>query len=69
MYTVIWTCAAIAVVIFGVMLWSVATFRSAPGACVASYRHSTAVEVLWALIPIVILVGAAAPAVRALAPL
>jgi cytochrome c oxidase subunit II len=67
--TIIWICAAVAAVIFSVMLYSVATFRSAPGAGTAAYRHSTIVEVLWALIPIAILVGAAAPAVRALVSL
>ena len=60
----LWTCAAFSVVIFGVLLYSVATFRKTSGPSAAAYRHSTAVEVLWALIPIVILVSAAAPAVR-----
>jgi cytochrome c oxidase subunit II len=67
--TIVWICAALAAVIFGVMLYSVATFRSAPGAGMAAYRHSTIVEVLWALIPIVILVSAAAPAIKALVSL
>jgi cytochrome c oxidase subunit 2 len=67
--TILWICAALAAVIFGVMLYSVATFRSAPGEGTAAYRHSTIVELLWALIPIVILVGAAAPAVRTLVSL
>jgi cytochrome c oxidase subunit 2 len=67
--TILWICAALAAVIFAVMLYSVATFRSTPGAGTAAYRHSTIVEVLWALIPIVILVSAAAPAVSGLVSL
>ena len=69
---VFWICAALATAIFGVMLWSVATFkddrsgkRSDTGA--ASYLHSRLVEVLWALIPIAIFLGAALPAQRMLA--
>ena len=72
MAVIFWICAALAAVIFGVMVWSVATFQrrrdTASGdAGAASYLHSTLVEVLWALIPIVILISAAAPAVRTLA--
>jgi cytochrome c oxidase subunit 2 len=68
---VFWICAALAAAIFGVMLWSVATFkddRSKRGdAGAASYLHSRLVEVLWALIPIAIFLSAALPAQRMLA--
>jgi cytochrome c oxidase subunit 2 len=68
---VFWICAALAAAIFGVMLWSVATFkddrsRKRSDAVAASYLHSRLVEVLWALIPIAIFLSAALPAQRML---
>lgn len=69
---IFWICAALAAAIFGVMLWSVATFkddrnRKRGDAGAASYLHSRLVEVLWALIPIAIFLSAALPAQRMLA--
>lgn len=55
-------CAAISIVVFGVMIWSVATFRHA-GPRTLGDRHA-ATEVVWATIPILILVLAAVPALR-----
>jgi cytochrome c oxidase subunit 2 len=65
-----WICVALAAGIFSLMLWSVATFKSDTqrrdlGA--AAYLHSRLVEVLWALIPIAIFVGAALPVQQMLA--
>lgn len=66
---VFWICAALAAVIFGVMLWSVATFKDDGGRKrgAASYLHSRLVEVLWALIPIAIFLSAVLPAQKMLA--
>jgi cytochrome c oxidase subunit II len=61
MTTLIWICATLAMVIFGVMLHSVATFRS--GA--TRLRRHALVEVAWALVPILIVVAAAVPSLRA----
>lgn len=70
-HIVFWICAALAAVIFGVMLWSVATFKDERGkrgdAGAASYLHSRLVEVLWTLIPIAIFLSAALPAQKMLA--
>lgn len=69
--TIFWVCASIALVVFGVMIYSVATFRGSHGASETrvTFRHNTLVEILWALIPIVILVSAALPAIKMLAPI
>lgn len=64
--TVLWICAGLAAAVFAVMLYSIAAFHQPPGAHPAKYRHSKLVEVLWAIVPIVILVSMAAPAVKAL---
>jgi heme/copper-type cytochrome/quinol oxidase subunit 2 len=67
---ILWICIAIAAAIFSLMLWSVATFKSDTqrrdlGA--AAYLHSRLVEVLWALIPIAIFIGATLPVQQMLA--
>jgi heme/copper-type cytochrome/quinol oxidase subunit 2 len=60
MNTLIWICATFAVVIFGVMLHSVATFRSG-----TPYpRRHALVEVAWALVPILIVIAAALPSLN-----
>ncbi len=63
---ILWICVAIAVAVFGVMIYSIATFRKSKGAVPATFDHSTTAEVLWTLIPVVILVAMAIPAARTL---
>ena len=60
-------CVIIAVVVFGVMIWSIVKFRKAAGAVAdTTLVHSTRVEVIWTAIPVVILVVRAVPAARTL---
>jgi cytochrome c oxidase subunit II len=60
-------CVAIAVVVFGAMIYSIVKFRKSTGAQPdKSMTHSTTVEIIWTVIPIVILVLMAIPAARAL---
>lgn len=68
MIFILWACVAISAVVFGVMIYSIATFPKTHAnltKAAATFRHSTLVEILWAIVPIVILVGMAAPAVKA----
>jgi cytochrome c oxidase subunit II len=60
--TMLWICATFAVVIFGIMLHSVATFRDEPTR--SRMRHHAWVEVGWTLIPILIVIAAAMPSLR-----
>jgi len=58
-------CVAIAVVVFGVMIYSIATFRKSKGAIPdKTLTHSTTVEIIWTVIPVVILIAMAIPAAR-----
>jgi len=60
-------CVAIAIVVFGVMIWSIVRFRKSKGAVAdTTLVHSTRVEVVWTAIPVVILVVMAVPAARTL---
>ena len=63
---VLWVCIAIAVAVFSVMIYSIATFRKSKGAVPATFDHSTGAEVTWTIIPVVILVAMAIPAARTL---
>jgi cytochrome c oxidase subunit II len=55
-------CVVIAVVVFGAMIWSIIHHRKSRGVEPAKFSHSTRVEVVWTVIPILILVGMAVPA-------
>jgi cytochrome c oxidase subunit II len=55
-------CVAIAVVVFGAMIWSIFYHRKSRGAVPAKFSHSTKVEIVWTVIPIAILVAMAVPA-------
>lgn len=63
---ILWICVAIAVAVFGVMIYSIATFRKSKGAVPATFDHSTRAEIVWTVIPVVILVAMAVPAARTL---
>ena len=63
---ILWICVAIAVAVFSVMIYSIATFRRSKGAVPASFDHNTRAEVIWTVIPVIILVAMAVPAARTL---
>jgi cytochrome c oxidase subunit II len=64
---ILYWCCAIAVVVFGVMIYSLMKFRKSQGATPdTTLLHSTKVEIIWTVIPIIILVFMAIPAARAL---
>jgi cytochrome c oxidase subunit 2 len=63
---ILWVCVAIAVAVFGVMIYSIATFRKSKGAVPATFDHSTTAEIVWTVIPVLILVAMAVPAARTL---
>src|SRR6195256_11667 len=60
---VFWICVAIAVVVFGVMIYALVKFRRSQGAVPdTTLVHSTKVEIIWTIIPVIILVVMAVPA-------
>ncbi len=61
---VFWWCVAIGVVVFGAMIVSLIKHRKSVGAKPAQFSHSTAAEVTWTIIPVVILLVMAVPAAR-----
>jgi cytochrome c oxidase, subunit II len=63
---IFWICVAIAVLVFGAMFYSVFAHRKSKGAVAAQFHESTKAELLWTVIPIIILVLMAIPASRVL---
>jgi cytochrome c oxidase subunit 2 len=60
---VFWICVGIAVLVFGAMIYSLVKFRQSQGAVPdTTMLHSTVVEIIWTVIPVVILVVMAIPA-------
>lgn len=63
---IFWICVAIGVVVFGAMFYSILRHRKSKGYKAAQFHESTAVEVVWTVVPFVILVAMAIPASRVL---
>jgi cytochrome c oxidase subunit 2 len=59
---VLWICVVIGIVVFGAMIWSMIFHRKSKGVEAATFHESTKVEILWTVIPIVILIAMAIPA-------
>jgi len=59
---ILWVVTAIGVIVFGVMGYSIFAHRRSRNPKPADFHHSTTVEIIWTIIPFVILVGMAIPA-------
>jgi cytochrome c oxidase subunit 2 len=56
----------IGIVVFGIMIWSIIHHRKSKQAVAAQFHHNTTIEIIWTIIPIIILVAFAVPATKAL---
>lgn len=63
---IFYICCAIAFVVFGVMFYSILRHRKSKGAVAAHFHESTKVEIIWTVIPIIILIAMAIPATKTL---
>ena len=57
-----WVCVALGIIVFGVMFIAMFRFRKSKGAIAATWSHNTKLEFMWTLVPVLILIGLAAPA-------
>ena len=64
--TIFWVCVGIAVIVFGVMIYSMIYHRKSKGAVAANFHESTTVELIWTLVPLAILIAIAVPATKVL---
>jgi cytochrome c oxidase subunit 2 len=61
-----WLCVWIAVVVFGIMFYSIFAHRKSKGYTPATFHESTTVEAIWTTIPFIILIALAIPATKTL---
>jgi cytochrome c oxidase subunit 2 len=63
---VLWVCVVIGIGVFTVMFTSIFLHRKSRGYEAAKFSHSTMAEIIWTIIPVLILVAMAVPATTAL---
>jgi cytochrome c oxidase subunit 2 len=67
---IFWVCVIIGIVVFGVMIYSLVKFRKSQGSVAdTTMVHNTKVEIVWTVIPVLILIGMAVPAANTLVQL
>ena len=63
---ILWICIVIGVLVFAAMFTSIYLHRKSRGAVAAQFSHSTKAEIIWTVIPILILVILAIPSTKTL---
>jgi len=63
-YFMLWICTVIFIGVFGVMFYSIFKHRRSKGAKPANFHESTTVEIVWTIVPFVIVIGMALPATK-----
>ncbi len=63
---VLWICVIIGICVFTAMFTSIVLHRKSRGYKAAKFSHSTRAEIIWTVIPVLILVGMSLPATLAL---
>jgi len=63
---ILWVCVVIGAGVYGAMVVAIIKFRKSNGAQPAKFTHSYTVEVIWTVIPAIILVAMAVPAAETL---
>ena len=63
---VFWICVIIGIGVFGVMAVSIVKHRKSKGAQAANFHESTTIEIVWTVIPLLVLIGIAIPATATL---
>ncbi|MGA9341853.1 MAG: cytochrome c oxidase subunit II [Rhodanobacteraceae bacterium] len=59
-------CVVIGIIVFGAMFIAMFRFRKSQGAVAAQWSHSTRLEIMWTIVPVIILVVLAWPATKLL---
>ena len=63
---VMWICVVIGIIVFGAMTWSIVHHRKSKGAVPAKFDDNLSVEILWTVVPFIILIVMAIPATKVL---
>jgi cytochrome c oxidase subunit II len=59
-------CAAISILVFGLLLYAMVRYRRGANPTPSRNSHNTTIEVIWTLVPVLILVAIAIPSIRLL---
>ena len=62
----LWVCIVVGTIVFSAMFYTIFAHRRSKNPIPATWHHSTKVEIVWTLIPTLILIGMAIPATKAL---
>lgn len=63
---ILWICVFIGIAVFGTMFYSIYHHRKSKGHKAANFHENTTVEIVWTIIPTLILIGMAIPATKAM---
>lgn len=63
---IFWWCVGIGVVVFGVMFYTMIVHRKSKGAKASNFHESTTLEIIWTVVPFLILIIMAFPATKTL---
>ena len=63
---IMWICVVIGIAVFAVMFYSIYAHRKSKGHQAAQFHESTKVEVVWTVVPFLILIAMAVPATSTL---
>ncbi|MBP9722879.1 MAG: cytochrome c oxidase subunit II [Gammaproteobacteria bacterium] len=64
--TILWICVIIGIIVFGILIYSLIMHRKSIGHQPHDFHENTAVEIIWTVIPFVILISMAIPATTVL---
>ena len=62
----LWVCVVVGIVVFGAMFYTMFAHRQSRHPNPASFHENTVIEIIWTVIPVLILIGMAIPATSAL---
>ncbi len=65
-FWLLWTCTIISVFVLALLLWTIFRFRRGANPTPSRNSHNTLIEVVWTLVPVLILVAIALPSIRLL---
>lgn len=61
---IFWICVVIGVVVYGILVYSLIHHRKSKGVVPATFHENTKLEIIWTVIPFLILLGMAIPATK-----
>lgn len=63
---ILWICVGVGILVFGTMFYSIYHHRKSKGHVAEQFHENTTVEIIWTIIPALILISMAIPATKAL---